>query len=156
MSNSTNSLNSNYQLQKTILIFGMISMSLIIIFLILIIIYCIIKTLKDKNKLNPKIIIDSPNSPGPSVRTSKSSFVLSYHDSFGSFHFLTHGAISISDEIASTVILFASTVLFTVNHALIVAIITTSKTSIVMKFFVRNRCLFGFVRVFITQVNTQN
>ena len=37
-------------------------MSLIIIFLILIIIYCIIKTLKDKNKLNPKIIIDSPNS----------------------------------------------------------------------------------------------
>ena len=62
MSNSTNSLNSNYQLQKTILIFGMISMSLIIIFLILIIIYCIIKTLKDKNKLNPKIIIDTPNS----------------------------------------------------------------------------------------------
>ena len=50
------------ELQKTILIFGMISMSLIIIFLILIIIYCIIKTLKDKNKLNPKIIIDSPNS----------------------------------------------------------------------------------------------
>ena len=37
-------------------------MSLIIIFLILIIIYCIIKTLKDKNKLNPKIIIDTPNS----------------------------------------------------------------------------------------------
>ena len=62
MSNKTNSLNSNYQLQKTILIFGMISMSLIIIFLILIIIYCIIKTLKDKNKLNPKIIIDTPNS----------------------------------------------------------------------------------------------
>ena len=62
MSNTTNSLNSNYQLQKTILIFGMISISLIIIFLILIIIYCIIKTLKDKNKLNPKIIIDTPNS----------------------------------------------------------------------------------------------
>ena len=59
MSNTTNSLNSNYQLQKTILIFGMISISLIIIFLILIIIYCICKNRRESvNEKNHNILIE--------------------------------------------------------------------------------------------------
>ena len=75
MSNSTNSLNNNYKLQKTILICGMISTSIIIILLVFIVIYCIIKSIKDRNKINNKNIFvesTSKNTNNENIQDFKS------------------------------------------------------------------------------------
>ncbi|MBQ2139112.1 MAG: hypothetical protein II432_06860 [Erysipelotrichaceae bacterium] len=75
MSNSTNSFNNNYKLQKTILICGMISTSIIIILLVFIVIYCIIKSIKDRNKINNKNIFvesTSKNTNNENIQDFKS------------------------------------------------------------------------------------